>query len=67
MLDGADNLLVLKTFAARIDRGPAKLPDFGASFAIWFFHTPMLHLSLLHRRCGAGESSAKEATSVWGR
>jgi hypothetical protein len=45
LFDGADNLLVVKTFAAWIDFGPAKLPDFGTSFAIESLHTPMSHLS----------------------
>jgi hypothetical protein len=34
VFNGTNNLLVVKTFAARIDLGPAKLPDFGTSFAI---------------------------------
>jgi hypothetical protein len=67
MLDGANNLLVVKTFASRIDLGPAKLPDFWTSFAIESFHTSVLHLSLLHRRCGAEESSGIEANGVSGR
>jgi hypothetical protein len=45
LLDGADNLLVVKTFAARTDLGPAKLPDLRTTFAIESLHTTMLHLS----------------------
>jgi hypothetical protein len=45
VFDGTNNLLVVKTFAARIDLGPAKLPDLGTSFAIESLNTPMLHLS----------------------
>jgi hypothetical protein len=33
LLDCADNLLVVKTFAAWTDLGPAKLPDLGTTFA----------------------------------
>lgn len=52
------NLLVVKTFAF------SKLPDFRTSFAIESFHTSVLHLSLLHRRCGAAESSGIDANGV---
>src|SRR5215470_7373817 len=45
VFDGTNNLLVVKTLAARVDLGPAKLPDLRTSFAIESLHAPMLHLS----------------------
>jgi hypothetical protein len=62
LFEGANNLLVVNTFATRIDFGPAKLPDFGTSLAIDSFHTPMSHLSPPARSCGAEESSGIEAS-----
>jgi hypothetical protein len=34
LLDGADDLLMMKTLAVKANLGPAKLPDLGTSFAI---------------------------------
>ena len=45
LLDGADNLFVVKTLALRAGYRSAKLPDFGTSLTIESLHTTMLHMS----------------------
>src|SRR5215471_16005587 len=44
-LDGADDLLVVKTLPVRAAYRPPKLPDFGTSLAFESLHTTMLHMS----------------------
>jgi len=44
LLNGADDLLMVKTHAVKANLGPAKLPDIRASFASLSFQTSTLHL-----------------------
>src|SRR5690348_3068565 len=52
VFNGANNLLVIKTFAESIDLGPAKPPYLRTSFAIQSLHAPCCICLLLPRRCG---------------
>lgn len=57
LFDCADDHFLVETFAVGTGLGPAELPDIRAYFATVAFHRSALHFVLLHRYCGAEESS----------